>query len=127
MAGWDLIVLGSWQKVQQQISAQLPGVEWLAASCGYYVGEGFSLKIDLGFEEPVICFAAEVHGRGAALAGLLQFTVPNRWHLLDGWTGEVLNPDSLSEAGLVACQQYWNEVRRFFDTVVPLPGKGRLF
>jgi hypothetical protein len=126
-ACWEPVVLGAYDEVQQRISAHLPGIEWLAPTCGSYSHEGLHFTFDLRSEGLVTYFAVDVQGRGDALAGLLQFAVPNCWHLLDGWTGEFINADSPSGAGWVACQQYWDEVSRFFHSVVPLRGKGRLF
>ena len=126
---WQPVEIGSGDEVRRNISTHLPGVEWTSPYWGICIVDGLSFEFDLGADESAVClavkepvtsFGVHVRGEGNAIACLMRFALPNRWQLLDGWTGKFINLDSPSAAGWIAWQEYWRDVDRFFDSVTPL-------
>jgi hypothetical protein len=104
--------LGSGDEVRVRISAHLPGVDWSVPTWGLYAGDGFTFELSVGPEEPVVSFAVHVRGNGDPIANLLQFAVPNGWHLIDWSTGEAIDPALPSYAGWHGWQAYRDRIRQ---------------
>ncbi len=107
----SLPCLGTGDEVRGHISAYLVGVDWSTPTWGLYAGDGFTFEFSVGPEEPVDNFAVHVRGGGDAIADLLQFAVPNGWHLIDWSTGEQIDPASPSYAGWNGWQAYRDKIR----------------
>lgn len=103
-------VMGSPDKVREQISAHLPDVDWSDPSWGIYEGDGFSFEFNMGEEEEQDGFMVHVRGGGDAISALLQFAIPNGWSLLDCSTSEWIDPDNPSDEGWTGFQEFRDRV-----------------
>jgi hypothetical protein len=100
------LVMGTPAEVRKKIDNGLPGVDWSDPTWGVYFGDGFSLEFSMCDEPELNRFVVHVRGGGDAIGALLQVAVPNRWSLLDGSTGEWIDPKNPSQAGWLGFQAF---------------------
>jgi hypothetical protein len=112
---WDPPTLGTGDEVRRRTSAHLPDIDWTDPTWGLYAGAEFTFESRIGPEEPVVCLAVHVRAGGGAIGDLLQFSVPNGWHLVDGSTCEVIDPASPTPESWQRWQAYRDKIRSASD------------
>ena len=103
-------VMGTAADVRSMIDAHFKGVDWSDPSWGIFDGDGFSFEFNMRDEDEKQGFMVHVRGGGDAISGLLAFSVPNRWSVLDISTGAFIDPNDPSNEGWKKFQAYRDQV-----------------
>lgn len=109
--------LGPAAEVRASLARALPGIDWSEPAWGVYQGDGFTIELNTGTDDPIESIMLHVRGEGDAPSALRAIAAPHRWSLYDLSADAYLDPDDPDAAG-------WDAFRAYRDRAVgPRGGK----
>src|SRR4051794_6278443 len=88
---------GPADEVRQRVASLLPGLDWSDPTWGLYEGDGFSIEVNVGDDDPIDNMMLHVRGGGDAISAIARFARPLGWSALDCSTGQFLDLDNPSQ------------------------------
>lgn len=102
--------LGSAASLRELVSSVLPEVDWSDPSWGMFEGDGFSIELNIGEDDPVTDAMLHVRGSGDPLPSIVRLCKLGGWLAYDTSDGTAIDLDNPSRAGWEAFTQFRDQV-----------------